>query len=310
MSLSDKNFKYQEANDFLVMLLYLRLLDKYRGKVKPMNVLLMGLPATGRIAAFNYNYEPLSHVNLSYMGGERYVVLPLIVMTNTIGETSAVLYEQYLDRDDDQTYDDYLDQMELDTGHLTALLIDYQLMKVYYIDANSFGLSFYMEPERVKIQHDANLRAIEEFLTTNAKLCGFEFMLETNSPTQDSTGLSYYQGLSVERINTLGFLAQTYQTMPENYDEHIGVCVPSTFLIVEWMIDGGAINQRLQILEEKGMPLHAFLLEYAKTTVEEYYTASVLGLTDVELDYNTVVSRPGNAYRWVRLLLNDHFVTN
>ncbi len=318
MSLSNPDFKYTEANHFLAVLLHLRLLrNDTRSCILPTNVQLFAYPYTGRLKAYTFDFKEIEAVKFDvdnvYGDYNRYIVIPMTVSVNRDGVSSAELFAAaYGGKDAD--YDSAVSWVDsqLVVQHQMAVIIDRKTRVGSLIDVNySPWTSYYNEKESLSHQtkHDVLLQSVETFFKQNDALVEFQASL----PGIDSEGrptVNPWTRQSIvqfERFDALYFARDLIMSEAEP-GAHVGTCVPSTYLMIEWLVNGGGVNERLSMLRKENTSLHALVLEYAQTAVETVYPVEILGLPrGSKLDFHAVMNDPEPAGENVVLAMQGFF---
>lgn len=301
MSLSDKDFKFTEANHFLSVLLHLRLLrHDQKCSILPTNVMLYAFPYTGRIRAYTFDFQEIEAVKFDfdhlYGNHERYVVLPLTIHVGKSGESSAELFARYYSGNE-ADYDTAVEMVnnELVVQHQLAVIIDRKTRIGSLIDINYAPYTnYYVEKEMIshQPQYDSLLQSVQQFFTQNDSLVEFQASLPGIDPNGNPTANPWTRPslIRIERFDALYFARDLIMTN-DSPPDHLGTCVPSTYLLVEWILNGGGVNERLAMLRKEGTSLHKLVLELAQTAVESFYPSYVLGLPDSKLDFHKVMDQ-------------------
>ncbi len=303
MSLSDENFKFSEANHFLADLLQLRLLrNDQRCRILPTNVLLYAYPYTGRVKAFTYDFQEIEAVKFDFdrlvpgSDYERYIVLPLTIHVNREGESSAEIFQRVYSNNETE-YDDacaHVDS-ELTVQHQLCVIIDRKTRIGSLIDINYAPWTDYANEKECithRPQYDALLQSVQHFFTQNDALVEFQASMPGIDSQGHPTGNPWVRPslIRIERFDALYFSRDLVMT-ESNPGTHLGTCVPSTYLLVEWIINGGGVNERLAMLRKEGTSLHGLVLELAQTAVEVFYPQEVLGLYESRLVFQNVMAQ-------------------
>lgn len=251
---ADPKFVYDDNDSSVVMLFYLRLMISSVGFfIQPTGAILYNLPITGELTMLNLDYEhidPNDVIPEQFMMNKRYLVIPHI--THYYTSTSLTRRQQFMQELQKVPYDlaefvEWVGRQEQE-GHISLIVIDVKNGTVKLVDTN--GGPFWIDDSDFDelILYIKNV--MPQFSTfTFSRYCPF-------------------------------FVYYLYIFRP--YDvPHIGVCLPSAFVMVSWMIEGKDPYEELEnMYYNHGVNPFQYVIYLARDTMCRFYFERVLGTTN------------------------------